>query len=81
MSVQSPGSSESKKLIRESRSRWDAVAAIETAEQRAATLALRWQQLNAISGLLMALGVALAETDRQEDAVRQRFAKLREALQ
>jgi hypothetical protein len=36
----------SDQLMKEFRERWQAVAAIEAQEQRAASVALRWQQTN-----------------------------------
>ena len=53
---------------REYRDRWRAVAAIELQEQRSASMALRWQQLNAIWYLAKGLGLSL-ETDESERVV------------
>jgi hypothetical protein len=65
---------------REFRERWQAVAAAEAEEQRTASLDTRWQQMNAILGLAIALRLPIAEADRQEETVRQRWAKLKSLL-
>jgi len=65
---------------KEFRERWLAVAAIEAEEQRAAPIALRWQQTNAIFRLAVGLGLPLAEEDNAEiEAVRRRWALLKGA--
>jgi hypothetical protein len=64
-------------LARQFRERWQAVAAVEAEEQMAATLDLRWQQLNAIARLAIGLRLPLIEVDRQEEVVRQRWVKLK----
>jgi hypothetical protein len=56
-------------LIREYRERWQAVAAVELEEQRAASVALRWQQLNAIVRMAVDLGLPLKESDKEETIV------------
>ena len=60
------------------RDRWREVEAIEIEEQRMASVALRWQQLNAIFRLAVGLGLTLAESDEQEQIVRRRWMKLKE---
>ena len=66
--------------VKEFRERWQAVAAVEAEEQRAASIALRWQQTNAIFRLAMGLGLPLAEEDSAEiKAVRRRWALLKGA--
>ena len=67
----------SDKLMKEFRERWQAVAAIEAKEQRAASITLRWQQTNAILRLAIGLGLPLTEPDEEEEAVRRRWAKLK----
>jgi len=62
---------------REFRERWQAVAAIEAEEQRVASMALRWQQMNAILRLAMGLGLPLTEPDEEEEDVRRRWARLK----
>ncbi|MFQ6100704.1 MAG: hypothetical protein ACE5OS_05665 [Anaerolineae bacterium] len=67
-------------LAKEFRGRWQAVAAIEAEEQREASIALRWQQTNAILRLATGLGLPLAERDSAEiEAVRRRWALLKGA--
>ena len=65
---------------KEFRNRWQAVSAVEAEEQRVASLALRWQQTNAILRLAMGLGLPLAEEDSEEiEAVRRRWGLLKGA--
>ncbi len=65
--------------MRAYRERWRAVAAIEVDEQRNASVALRWQQLNSLLRLAIGLGLPLNESDPEEEAVRQRWVKLKES--
>ena len=68
-------------LAREFRERWQAVEAVEVEEQRAASIALRWQQMNAILRLAMGLGLPLTKEDNTEiEAVRRRWALLKGAV-
>ena len=60
----------------EFRQRWQGVAAIEAEELRAATVELRWRQLNAIWGLVRGLGLPAPERD--EEVVRQRWNKIKD---
>lgn len=69
-----------KRQAEEFRERWQAVAAIEAEEQRAALVSLRWQQLNAIFRLALGLGLPLVEDDAQVEAVRRRWVRLKEGL-
>ncbi len=64
--------------VRRYRGRWQAVAEIEAAEQRAATLAERWQLLNHLLSMALALGLDLNARD-DEDGVRRRWLKLKGA--
>jgi len=67
-------------LAKEFRERWQAVAAVEAQEQREASVALRWQQTNAIFRLAMGLGLLSPEEDSAEvEAVRRRWALLKGA--
>jgi hypothetical protein len=59
------------------RARWQAVAEIELQEQRAASFESRWQQLNAIIGLAISLGILKADL-LSEEGIYQRWAKLKE---
>ncbi len=58
------------------RAHWQAVAEIERQELQTATLELRWQQLNAVIG--MAMGLGIYEPVEDESEVYQRWAKLKE---
>lgn len=61
--------------------RWQAVNAFEADEQRATSIELRWQQMNALLRLAMALGLPLQESgDAADEAVRRRWAKLKKDL-
>jgi len=59
------------------RERWQAVEAIEAEEQRSASVALRWQQTNAILRLAIGLGLSLEETDASEQMIYHRWAQLK----
>jgi hypothetical protein len=61
---------------KEYQNRWRAVAAVELEEQRSASVALRWQQLNSILCLAKGLGLSL-ESDDSERLVWERWAKLK----
>ena len=56
--------------------RWQAVEEVERQELQTATLELRWQQLNAVIG--MAIGLGIYETTEDESEVFQRWAKLKD---
>jgi hypothetical protein len=64
-------------LAKEFRERWQAVEAVEAEEQRTASVALRWQQTNAILRLAIGLGLPLMESGEEEEVVRRRWAKLK----
>jgi len=65
---------------REFRERWQAVAAIEAKEQEESSIALRWQQTNAILRLAMDLGLSMSKTDDAEtQAIIHRWVRLKEA--
>ena len=59
------------------RRRWQAVAEFEAAERRAASPAERWQQMNALLRMALALELPLADDDQEADEVRRRWNKLR----
>ncbi len=65
-----------RQLAKQFRDRWQAVAAIEDQEQRAASVSLRWKQLNAIWQLARGLGIQ-SEPDETESVVRERWARLK----
>ena len=67
------------KLAKQFRDRWQAVAAIEDQEQRAASISLRWKQLNAIWQLAWGLRMQ-SEPDETESLVRERWARLKRGL-
>jgi len=67
------------KLAKQFRDRWQAVAAIEDQEQRAASISLRWKQLNAIWQLALGLRMQ-SEPDETESLVRERWARLKRGL-
>ena len=58
-------------------SRWQAVAEIERQEQLTSSLELRWQQLNAVVGI--AIGLGINNPIKDETEVIERWAKLKEA--
>jgi hypothetical protein len=66
-------------LAKQFRDRWQAVAAVEDQEQRAASISLRWKQLNAIWQLALGLGMQ-SEPDETEILVRERWARLKQGL-
>ncbi len=63
-------------LAKQFRDRWQAVAAVELEEQRAASVGLRWKQLNAIWQLALGMGLR-PEPDETESLVRERWARLK----
>ena len=65
-----------KKLLREYRERYRVVAEVERQEQQAATIAKRWQQLNALWNL--ASGLAIHSGAEDVDTVRRRWVQLKE---
>lgn len=71
----------SQKLTKEAlevyRSRWNAIAEVEAEEKRQATIAQRWQKLNAMLKLIIALGLYEKMRDANVEDVRQRWIKLK----
>ena len=63
------------------RDRWRAVEAVEREEHRAASVALRWQQTNAIFRLALGMGLLSNNPDDQEQEVYRRWARLKEAYE
>jgi hypothetical protein len=60
------------------RDRWRAVEAVEREERRVTSLALRWQQTNAIFRLAMGMGLLADDSpDDQELEVYRRWARLK----
>jgi hypothetical protein len=66
-----------KQLLRDYRERYRIVAELEQQEQQAATIAERWQQLNALWNLAVGLGIN-GPSDDDVATVRQRWVKLKE---
>ena len=64
--------------IKEFRANWQAVAAVENAEQRAASVDLRWRQLNTLVALASGLGLSMTAEEDETELVR-RWAKLKGA--
>jgi hypothetical protein len=64
------------RLVREYRARYKAVAAIEVEEQRSASMALRWRQLNALIQMAIDLGLPL-KSDEDESGVWERWNQLK----
>ena len=56
--------------------RWQAVEEVERQELQTATLELRWQQLNALIG--MAIGLGIYQPTEDESEVFQRWAILKD---
>ena len=63
-------------LAKQFRDRWQAVAVVEMQEQRAASVGLRWRQLNAVWQLALGMGLQ-PEPDDTESLVRERWARLK----
>jgi len=55
--------------------RWKAVAEIEHQEAVSASIDLRWQQLNAVVGLALGLGILASDPSEQDGYLR--WGKLR----
>lgn len=63
------------KEMRAYRARWQAVNEIERQELHDASLDERWQQLNAVIGLAIGLGIMIP--DQSEEEVHLQWAKLK----
>jgi hypothetical protein len=66
--------------MRKYRERWQAVAQFETHEQAACSVAVSWQQLNAIMRLAQGLNLSMSQgRDRQNgvEEVRRRWMRLK----
>ncbi len=66
-----------RRLLIAYRDRWRAVEAVEREERRAASVALRWQQTNAIFRLAMGMGLLSSSPDDQEQEIYRRWAALK----
>jgi hypothetical protein len=67
----------SKELMKQFRNRWQAVAVVEAREQQAASIMLRWRQMNAIFRLAFGLKLPTTNLDREEEVVRERWTRLK----
>ncbi len=65
-----------RQLAKQFRDRWKAVEAVEIQEQRAASVSLRWKQLNALWNLAAGLGRP-PQPDESKIAVYERWAQLK----
>jgi len=59
------------------RDRWRAVEKVEVEEQRSASVEIRWQQLNAIFRMAKGLGITIEKSDKENEIVYERWAKLK----
>lgn len=66
-----------KETLEAYRSQWDAVAEIEAEEKRQTTIAQRWQKLNAMLKLTIALGLYEKMRDANVEDVRDRWVRLK----
>jgi hypothetical protein len=64
-------------LLKYYRDRWKAVEQFERQEQRSASVAFRWQQLNALLRLAIGLGLKVDQEDKQELIISQRWNRLK----
>jgi len=71
---------QNEKLMRNFRDRWQVVAEIEAAEQKSASVTMRWQQLNSILCLAIGLGLPIFELNKEDEIVYQRWARLKGSM-
>jgi len=64
-------------IVREYWARWQAVADVEEAERRRATVEERWRKLDAIFRMAVSLGLDLRAQSDDEVIVWQRWARLK----
>jgi hypothetical protein len=64
-------------IVREYRARWQAVADVEEAERRRATVEERWRKLDAVFRMALSLGLDLRAQQDDEVIVWQRWARLK----
>ncbi|MDW8186377.1 MAG: hypothetical protein RMM07_14115 [Anaerolineae bacterium] len=69
-----------RELVLAYRKRWEAVVAVEAAEQRSASISTRWRQLNALFSLGRQLCLDSQPADPQLAAVRRRWNTLKDLL-
>ena len=63
---------------REFRARWQAVKAVESEEQKTTSIALRFQQMDAVFKMGMGLGLLRTEDDAEVEVVRRRWVMLKD---
>ena len=68
-----------KTRFQEYRARWQAVAEAEKKEQQSTSPTLRWQQLNSIIRIAIALQLPLRTDDNEVELVRHRWNMLKSA--
>jgi hypothetical protein len=68
-------------LVREYRARYEAVAQIEAAERQAATIEERWEKLNALVRMAVALGIDIRAESPDDAIVWDRWARLKESTE
>jgi hypothetical protein len=61
------------------RERWKDVEEIERREQAESTIETRWQQVNTLRNMAIALGLSFEKEEEQKFAIYQRWAKLKNA--
>ena len=66
-----------KEALQAYRKRWEAVAEVEAAEKRQATIEQRWQKLNAMLQLAISLGLYEKMRNPTVNDVRNRWIKLK----
>ena len=66
-----------KEALKAYRKRWEAVAEVEAAEKRHATIEQRWQKLNAMLQLAISLGLYEKMRNPNVNDVRNRWIKLK----
>jgi hypothetical protein len=64
-------------LVREYRARYEAVTQVEAAERQALTLEERWEKLNALVRMAVALGIDLSAESPDDAEVWARWARLK----
>jgi hypothetical protein len=61
------------------RERWMEIEQIERREQAESTIETRWQQVNTLRNMAIALGLSFEEDEEEKLAIYQRWAKLKKA--
>ncbi len=66
-----------RQLLKEYRERWQAVERLEKEENKHASIAHRWDQLNAIYNLAIGLGLVFENPRDGEDIVWMRWSRIK----